>query len=822
MTRTFVAVVATGFSVLRRQGPAFVLGVLGLAGAATVAIVMLAKIRYETSFDGWIPGAAEIHRLEAIIERPGEEPVRSARSPAVAFDHLPTLLPQAVLATRAIPRDVITTVAEERVLKSTLLVDATFLDVFPLPTHRCRAGTALRQPDAIALTRSAALSLFGTEEVLERTLRMRLGRDELPLRVACVLEDLPPNTHLRFEALVTLRPEFFADEPWVLADWSTNSALTYVKVAPGATPADLEAQIRSVLAQIVPRQQGSDAESLRLQLRPLRDVHLTSSSRGDLRPAGSIHQVWMLWATVIGTLAMAALNYASLATAVALRRDREFALRRVFGASSRALALQAGVESVLMAVLAAVIAAALTLAFWPALAALTGENFPLSWPVAASVGFIALGFGLLLGVVSAVLPVLHFTTAGRRASLYAQTKAPAGTGDQARAVLCALQVAIAVGLMTSAVVVYKQAQHLSRLDLGYSTDGLISLNAANPGQPRVLPEALLARLRQESGVTEAGRTLVVPGETFGWTVQAEAAGESGARAGRRRLEAAFIDDRYFATLGIPILAGRSLEAARPADAVTDLGAEVLGRRGFNVVIDTEAVRDLGFASPAQAIGARIRLDHWNDEAQVEATVVGVAGAHRLRPSTSENAPARVYMYELGWANNVVVRCSSCSLEALMPAWNTFMPSEPYRATWASAAFERMSHEYELLARTYAAGSLVAGLIALTSLYGMVSFTLTQRQGEIALRRVLGASRLSLFWALGRPMAVPVLAAVAVAIPLTIAGLQRWLDTFSSRIAVTLEVAWLPLALCLVMFGVVMVAKTATALRRSPTEQLRDL
>jgi len=811
-----------GLKVLWGQRGAHAGSVAALAVGLAVALGGLGRVAWELGFDRWVPAHERIARVEATVFVPGREPVRSARAPGVAFPFLRETVPGLESAARAIPRQVVAKAGAVRLLLPTLVVDREFLRVFELPGQRA-AADPLAAPDAVVLTRAAAARLFLGAPALGGTLQMKLGEREATMRVAAVLDDLPAQSQLAFDALVPMRDEIFAAERWALEDWHANSAFTWIRTATVQEPAALDQALQAALPAHQPHA-GADASSddgrLVLHARPLADVHLRSPGNGDMKPPGDRRQVVLLAALSVAALLMAALNHANLATALAFRRGREMALRRIFGATPAGLAAQAVLESLVLSLVAALLACALVGAAWPVIAALAGSRIPLDGARAAQLGLLALALAMALGLVAGIVPAWRFARAEARGSLFAEARGHDGAGPL-RELLCFLQFALAAGFVVSTTLVLQQAARLSRMDLGYEPEGLVNLNVPDPGHPRPLPDGLMDRLRQVPGVAGAARTLVVPGAGFAWTVGGRRSGDGGATGAKASLEIAFVDDAYFRVVGVPTLAGRVFDPARGADDITGVEPPALAARGANVVIDEPALRALGFATAAQAVGRTLRLEHWSDDVELRATIVGVVGGHLLRPSVAEPRPARVYVHDLGWANNAVVRTTAPVGDALRRAWEETMPEDPYRADDAAALFAGVFDEYRALGRIHALAAAGAAVIALLGLHGTAAALLRQRRREIALRAVLGAPPARLSWLVGARLLLTVLAGVLVGVPIASAAMATWLAGFADPVPAFGLAPLLAATACIAAAAVVAGLQVLSVLRVAPGVALRE-
>jgi putative ABC transport system permease protein len=348
------------------------INVAGLTVGLTCAIFIVLFVRYQLSYDRWIPGSGSLYRVEITANNPGQLPLHFAGASFPIAHAMLQQLPEIKAATVLTPEDMTVISGNRQFAENVDVVDPNFLDVVKLPLVEGDPA-ALRRPDAVVISESAAKKYFGTADPIGKTLTMSgkpwYGSDQTTRQenmvVKGVMRDLPANSQLSGDFLLpnNSKADLMPDEE--KRTWGNINSYGYVALAPGATVAQLMPKLDALVDRSVADMMRTMHVNLKGSvilaptLTPFWDVHLSTDRYGGMTPAGS-------WATVYGfavigvlILLVACFNFTNLATARAMIRAREISLRKVMGAGRRQLILQFLGESVLTALIALVLALAL-------------------------------------------------------------------------------------------------------------------------------------------------------------------------------------------------------------------------------------------------------------------------------------------------------------------------------------------------------------------------------------------------------------------------------------------------------------------------------
>ena len=352
---------ATALRQLARHPAYSAINIGGLALGLAGCLLILSFIRYERSYDSWLPDYERIHQVQAIWFEPGQPISRSQNSPYPVRETLARSFPQIEALT--VMRNGQTVLMREGkpVFLDWAGVDPSFFDIFPLPFLAGSAATALPDTNSVVLTESEAIRQFGTADAVGRTMALGAGEGKRDYRVSGVIKDLPANSSLKLAVVARHDPAEDDALPAEAKGWGNMNQQHYVKLRPGAEAGAVNAALpawekRVIAPQMIDGKPASQADIMDLKLVPIADVHLGAAQAQALKPGGDPRALATFAIVAALTLGMAVINFVNLSTARATQRAREVALRKVLGARRDQLVAQMLSESLLIAAAAMLVA----------------------------------------------------------------------------------------------------------------------------------------------------------------------------------------------------------------------------------------------------------------------------------------------------------------------------------------------------------------------------------------------------------------------------------------------------------------------------------
>jgi putative ABC transport system permease protein len=614
-------------------------------------------------------------------------------------------------------------------------------------------------------------------------------------RVTGVMRDLPRNSHLRLNMLIRFDPQtYFAETPEALTQWGNIGGWTYLALRPGTDPQSIHAQLpqwekRNIPDQQFGSQRTNQGDFAEWDLVNVRDVHLGRSNGGAMTPVNDRRTIMTFTIVAFLILAMACVNFTNLATARAGQRAREVALRKVLGATRRQLMTQFLTESILVTGMAMLLALACVELLLPALSSFLEADLRMNYFGSGGMLLPILLLVLMVGTAGGVYPAFYLSRFQPARVLKAnKSSAEAAGSGRLRSALVIGQFAVSIGLIICTAIVYGQTVHARTADPGFNREGILQIGNLGRRQIAEKGEAIAREIARIDGVASVGRT------TIG--INTSNVNISGINVPGRQEPVGVgnytIDDGFFRTMGIDLVAGRGLDSRRPADDASlpfppQLEAEkALAVRGVNVVVNELAARRLGFNNPADAAGKTYSMALVREEAGlVPITIVGVVKDTRFRSIRTPIEPIAYRLTGTGHSN-LVVRYEGAEpnvvRQRIEQAWRRLAPDVPFEAEFSEDIVAELYGAELRRAQTFAGFALLAVIVACLGLFGLAAFTAERRTKEIGIRKVLGARSRDIVRLLAWQFSKPVIVSNLIAWPIAWWVMRDWLNSFDARIS----------------------------------------
>lgn len=766
------------------------INIAGLSIGLAAAILIMLYVRDQLSYDAWIPGTANLYRLERAMQIPGHGLLHSAQCPYPVLQAVGEQLPQVRAFTHVLPEPMTVRVGDRAFHQTVTVVDPQFFEVIRLPLLEGDPARVLARPDSIVLSASIARKLFGSLDPLGRTVAVMLDHNNTcsamdtacldasyPLTVTGVLRDLPHNTQLVADLVMpnTSRADAMSREEKA-SDWLANDGdYGYVELAPGAAPAALLAGVGPILDRSVDWRKvglsGPVSRAERYFLTPFRDVHLSSDEAGGMKPPGSRAGVYGLSVIALLIVLVACCNFMNLATACATLRSREIALRKVCGATRRQLLAQFLGEAMVTAFISLAIALSLVEILLPAYGRLVGApisiDYGSEWDLIAGliVGTAAVGVlsGLYPSLVTSSLRPVEALKPAAAGSLVS------GSG-LLRSVLVVVQFAVSIGLAIGATVVLRQIDFARHVDLGIRREGVVVVH----GFARMTPdqrESFANVLRSNPGIESVAYSRGVPFGLYGFYTLLQL------RDGPQiRAELLNISPEFPSLYGMRLLAGRLLSSERGEDVSTF-------KSPGDVLINGMAARRLGL-SPQEALGKDI------SPLGSRAKVVGVLSDANLKGVQDPLEPMIFWLdkSDPGVMTDLSVRVRTDHLPQTLAlidrTWRTFQPGAPIQREFLADEFNDFFRSADREGVMLGIFVGIAVFIACLGLFGLTVFTAERRTKEVGIRKVSGARNGDIVRLMLWRISQPVLAANLIAWPVAYYYLHHWIEGYAYRVALS--------------------------------------
>jgi putative ABC transport system permease protein len=797
------------------------INVLGLAVGIAVFLVLFLDVRFETSFERWIPNASQIYVIRTSGQ--GELAGLGAMDHTMGdlLDELRADYPQLV-GTR-IQADLGTVRQLDKITGEQIdKVDPTFFRVFDLPLVAGDKAALLTRPDDLILSQSKAKQYFGDTNPIGRKLTVAFDGEVHDLRVVGVVKDPPKTTDLTFDLITPLKvPTPLQDPAW--REWGSIELDTYLRMKTPDQARALDANFDRFIDRHAAHDIGPNAHKVwRERTLPLVAEHL-------IEPKDAVVIV-ALGGVGLLTLLLAAVNYVNLATARAGLRAREVAVRKVMGATVPALLGQFMAEALATAALGALLGLALCELALPLVNAAGGLSLKLDYLGDPSLPLAVLLTVVLVGLGAGLYPALILARY-QPAAVLASAKTPGGgrIGGRVREGLVVFQFAVAIAFTIATGVIVSQTSYLRHADIGFNRDGLIIIDSFQDDEVSAAQRANLLDLwRTRPGVVSVTSGDIAPG------VDNSTSNSNFKRPGQPgdgpTLGVVKASPDFFQTYRAHLLAGRLPDRAHGADypefvpsGRDTAKALATHQPAPNVVLNASAVRTLGFRSPADAVGKIVR--EGGSGAFTPLTVIGVVADIRFR-SPRHHVPPTLYFGKSGDVRNgtATVHYSGADPHAVMDElaadWRRLAPTDPFRAKPIDQSLGHYYAKDDHQGHLFTIGAVLAVLIGCVGLYGLASFNTARRVKEIGIRKTLGASTSDILKLLVGQFLRPVVIANLFAWPLAWWAMASYLAGFDQRIALSPAYFLAATALTLLIAVATVAGQAYAVARAEPAKALR--
>lgn len=796
---------------LLRQRVYSLINISGLAIGMACCLFILLYVRDELSYDCHHPHADRIYRVGLDAAVSGED-IHAAVTAAPLAAALAAEYPEVEAATRLYKANRVLINHENRKFyeEKFLWADSTVFQVLSLPLLRGDEATALNGPHKIVLTSSAAHKYFGDLDPLGKVLRAD-NRDDYV--VTGVLRDQPANTQFQFDFLASLSSVSWAQQ----SNWTSNSFYTYVRLRQDAKPEELAAKfpalIRRDIAPQIEKGLGISYDEAVAHgfkwgyfLEPLPKIYLHSTAMQDISPHSDIRYTYILSSIVLFILLIACINFMNLATARSAKRAKEVGVRRVLGSERAQLARQFLGESVLLALLAMIFAHALVQILLPWFNQLAGKQIAVAAVNSSPVLVMLLAIALSAGLLAGLYPAFVLSSFQPVRVLKGQLTGKAG-GARFRSVLVVAQFCISLILLVGTFVVFKQLRFMQNYKLGFAQEQVLVFPAETEAMAQRF-ETVRSELLKNSQVLNAAAGSVIPGRFLdnlsGYRPQ------GAAQDAIITLWTARVTHEYLQTLQCELVAGRDFSREIVTDAET-------------AVINESAAQMLGW-TPADAIGKQVaEIGNGEDDTDLMRTVVGVVKDFHFESLQEPIKPAIFTISKNNLRFGLVrVRPENLTetLAFLESQWQNFLPGFPSQYFFLDEDFGRLYEKEHRLGRIVGSFAFLAMFIACLGLFGMASFVAQQRTKEIAVRKVLGATAISVMTMLSTDFLKLVALAFVLAAPVAYLAMHRWLEDFAYRIPLGVETFVAAGVLMLLITLLTVSTQAARAALANPVEAIR--
>ncbi len=766
------------------------LNIAGLTLGITSALFLIIYAANEINYDRYHEKADRIYRVSSKITEPDDEftwiVAQIPFGPQVAQDY-----PEVEAYVRFIDmgRTLLKYEDKEFNEDAFFYADSTLFDIFTYKVLKGEVKTALTAPNKIVLTQTIAAKYFGDADPIGKV----LTTSERTFEVTGVIEDVPYNSHFRFDAVASRN-----NLPKNIGSWGNFGVFTYLLLPENTNVKAFESKIQGMYDKYMKPIFEAMGIKIEYQLEPLTRIHLYSTNAGEPEPTGSVTYVYIFAIVAVFLVLIAAMNYINLATARSSKRAREVGLRKVVGSERWPIMLQFLAESVVFTFISLVLSLVLVILLLPTFNELAGRNFELDVAFSLLVLLTAFGILLLVGIIGGSYPAFFLSRFSPVTVLKGEIS-QGSAGSVFRKVLIVIQFAVSVTMILCTLVVFRQLHFMKHMDQGYDQENVISLQLDRELRDKypLLKQALLEN-KEISYVTSTNTPI---GEGSGKVIFNVETDEGMAQKG---VNFAVVDHDFIETLGIKMKTGRDFRQDMPSDTLRA------------VVVNETFVKRMAWKEP---LGKKVEL---GDSNTVRAAVIGVMNDYHQTGMYNEVESLMLVYREL---NNVIyIKLNGNNLGETLnfieTTWKNLFPDQPYSYTFLTDRYKGQFEADEKRGLIFTIFTLLAIFIACIGLYGLASYMVEQRTKEIGIRKVLGASEGNIMKMIAEEFLTLAGIGIVIAVPVAWYFMNNWLENYVYRINIGVTLILLTALITIVITFITISYKAYQASAMNPASSIK--
>jgi len=651
----------------------------------------------------------------------------------------------------------------------------------------------LEDPSSVLLSASVAQSLFGTDDPLNKVVRIDNQAD---YKVAGVYEDLPHNTTLNEAKIFLSWDKYVSIVNWVkasLQDWGDHAFRCYVQLNDHVDFNKQTVKIRLASMQHLNAVKDGKEE---LVLQPMNNWRLYSEFKNGKVAGGRIQFVKLFAIIGVFVLLLACINFMNLSTARSEKRSKEVGIRKTVGSLKSQLISQFLSEAMLIAGIAFLSSILIAQLLLPLFNAISGKQMILPF---SNIFFwiVCIGFTIITGLLAGSYPAFYL-------SRFDPIKVLKGTyrvgrfASLPRKVLVVVQFSVSITLVIGTIIVYKQIQFAKNRAVGYNRESLIAVYMTTPdlfGHYDAMRNDLLATNVVENMAESSSPVTDV------WSTQIGYSWEGKDPSTQPSFGTVSVTQDYGKTINWQLVEGR------------DLSKDFSDNN--SIILNEAAVKLTGMKN---IVGKTIKRNDKN------LTVIGVVKDMVMESPYAPITPT-IFLVDTGWVNVINVRMKAGvslqgALAKIAKVFEKYNPSAPFDYKFIDEEYAQKFSDEQRLGNLASFFATLAIFISCLGLFGLASFVAEQRKKEIGLRKVLGASTYELWRMLSKEFAVLVIISCFIAIPLAWYYLHQWLLQYNFRTPIPFWIFILSGAGALVITLITVSFQAIKAAIANPVKSLR--
>jgi putative ABC transport system permease protein len=758
----------TAFREIRNNKIFSIIHIFGLSMGIAAFVLILQYAFYELSYENFYGNADHIYRVRQDRYNNGKLSTTWGAGCAAVGQALKKEFPEVLSFARLVNISGIINVDENNFREDRMYAaNSAFLTMFPVRLISGTDSTALDEPGTAVINESVAFKYFGGLNALGKTFQLD---KQATFRITGIFKDIPENTHLKFNVLLSWPTIVKWRGPEVETAWQWDGFFTYIRLQNGTDVVAFEKKMNDFTDKQTGDQNAQRNSFSKFILQPLKSIHLNSNLMWEAEVNGNAQTVYFLIVIAFIILIIAWINYINLSTVKAIFRSREVAIRKISGAFRIQLVRQFLTESFAITFIASLVALIIVMVSMPYLRTITGRAMSLN----NSAFWLIFLIVMLAGpVLSGLYPALVISSFKPMSVFRGKLNGGAG-GSFIRKALVVFQFAASIALISGTLTVYKQMNYMRSQDLGVNINQTLIIKG--PGVADSTYSSKLTEFKAEllkyPVIKSITASTSIPGSKVQWNAGGiKRVADDDTKSNQYRVIG--IDYDFADAYNLSLVTGRNFSKEFKTDEAS-------------VLFNEAAIKLMNFETPETAIGQEIFF--WGNNYKI----IGVLkNFHQQSPKENYDAlifrlvPGTRAYYSIklsypGKPGTDSFKTNMSTIKTIKDNWEHFFPGNPFDYFFLSDYYDNQYRAEKQFRTIFGLFALLAIIIACLGLFGLSWFIIVQRTKEIGLRKVTGATAADILLLISKEFFKLVLLGIIIAAPFAYFFSVNWLEKFPFR------------------------------------------
>ncbi|MBL4942228.1 MAG: ABC transporter permease [Colwellia sp.] len=643
------------------------------------------------------------------------------------------------------------------------MASANILDFVNLTTIAGDITQALSEPNQLVLSEYEATRLFGHHQAISQVVGQTLNHDEEQYTIGAIFEDLPESTHFKFDSLIYMPTKLMQE----------SYGYVYYKVLSGI---DISTFTQQLIKESHIHSPWQAKQNVKMALVNMEYLHLNGDDPAAMKTGGSSTVLQICIGLSVVLIVIASINFINLNIAQSARRAKEVGVRKALGATKAQLVTQFLTESFVVVTLAGLAAFALVELTLPDFNMLMDRELSLQY--GSSFMWVTIAVISAVGLLSGLYPALFIASFSAKRVLSGDL-VRGGTATFVRKLTLCLQGAMSIGLIIAAVSLTQQMQLIDNLSVGYEKSSrLIVKSLPSDALYKQEHNSLFDAIQDLSGVEQVTASNTNLTDDMEFNLQFTWPNGEVLSGMQPTISTGYYPIK---TLGLNLLSGRDFSPEFSGDWYQ---MDEDGNRTVSVIVSRRMAELAGYQDLDSVIGLTLIVPRFNN---MKAKVVGVIENVKIGSARQQVLPMSLNLgfFDLSVTSDLVIKTSNVDMAVLSKQLQQLIKEELHLSDVVISQLiddyaNAHKNEHRAL-EMVTVFSLLAIFLTCLGTFGLASFATLRRQKEVAMRKVLGASRISIVNLLAREFLLLLAISITIAFPLSYWLVGDWLANFNERI-----------------------------------------